>query len=239
MENCERKKFHVQDAKGSSLEHFIQNKIKGSRKFREILNKKRKNTAEKEIAKMTQVKTYANLTGTVNTPLIRVKCMLGAWNNFSLPGKIRTFLFKFYNNTLGLNSRVAKFNNTVDPGCTFCSLTNTRPVCKESFAHLFYYCETTNKIIAEFFQRYFTIDTPDTNTFFSGNISIKEDENQSLQLVLDVLRFHIWTCKLEKKIPVISNLFSEINDTMGTIYAASNKIKNKANSCDFFSRNGE
>ena len=71
------KKFHVQDAKGSSLEHFIQNKIKGSRKFREILNKKRKNTAEKEIAKMTQVKTYANLSGTVNTPLIRVKCMLG------------------------------------------------------------------------------------------------------------------------------------------------------------------
>ena len=233
------KKFHVQDAKGSSLEHFIQNKIKGSRKFREILNKKRKNTAEKEIAKMTQVKTYANLTGTVNTLLIRVKCMLGAWNNFSLPGKIRTFLFKFYNNTLGLNSRVAKFNNTVDPGCTFYSLSNTRPVCKESFSHLFYHCETTNKIIAEFFQRYFTINTPDTNIFFSGNISIKEDENQSLQLALDVLRYHIWTCKLEKKIPVISSLFSEINDTMGTIYAASTKIKNKANSCDFFSRNGE
>ena len=78
MENCERKKFHVQDAKGSSLEHFIQNKIKGSRKFREILNKKRKNTAEKDIAKMTQVKSYTNLTGTENTPLIRVKCMLGA-----------------------------------------------------------------------------------------------------------------------------------------------------------------
>ena len=105
--------------------------------------------------------------------------------------------------------------------------------------HLFYYCETTNKIIAKFFQRYFTIDTPGINIFFSGNISIKEDENQSLQLVLDVLRFHIWTCKLEKKIPVLSSIFSEINDTMGTIYAASSKIKNKANSCDFFSRNGE
>ena len=104
-----------------------------------------------------------------------------------LPGKICTFPFKFYNNSLGLNSRVAKFNNTVDPGCTFCSLTNTRPVCKESFAHLFYYCNTTNKIIAEFFQRYFTINIPDNNIFFSGNSSIKEDENISLQLVLDVL----------------------------------------------------
>ena len=137
---------------------------------------------------MTQVKSYAKLTGIENIPLIRVKCMLGAWEKKILPGKIRTFLFKFYNNSLGLNSRVAKFNNTVDPGCTFCSLTNTRPVCKESFAHLFYYCNTTNKIIAEFFKRYFTINIPDNNIFFSGNISIKEDENLSLQLVLDVLR---------------------------------------------------
>ena len=165
--------------------------------------------------------------------------MLGAWNNFFLLGKMFTFLFKFYNNSLGLNSRVAKFNNTVDPGCTFCSLTNTRPVCMESFAHLFYYCDTTNKIIAEFFQRYFTIDLPDNNVFFSGNISTKEDKNLSLQLVLDVLRYHIWTCKLEKQIPVISSLLCEINDTIGTIYAVSSKTKNKANSCDFFRRNGE
>ena len=71
------KKFHAQDAKGSSLEHFIQNKIRGSKKFREILNKKRKNMAEKDIAKLTQVKSYANLTGTENIPITRVKCMLG------------------------------------------------------------------------------------------------------------------------------------------------------------------
>ena len=78
-----------------------------------ILNKKRKNMAEKDKAKMTQVNSYAKLTGIENIPLIRVKCMLGAWNNFFLPGKICTFLFKFYNNSLGLNNRVAKFNNTV------------------------------------------------------------------------------------------------------------------------------
>ena len=121
----------------------------------------------------------------------------------------------------------------MDPGCTFCSLTNTRPVCKESFIHLFYYCDTTNKIIAEFFQQYFTIELPDKNMFFSGNISTKEDENLSLQLVLDVLWYNIWTIghvNLKKKIPVISSLFSKINDTMGTIYEVSSKIKSKANS---------
>ena len=88
------KKFHVQDAKGSSLEHFIQNKIKGSKKFREILNKKRKNMAEKDIAKMTQVKSYAKLTGIENIPLIRV-CMLGAWNNFFCREKFARFFSNF------------------------------------------------------------------------------------------------------------------------------------------------
>ena len=153
----------------------------------------------KKIIKLTQVKLYANLTGIENIPITRVRGMLGAWNNYFLLGKISTFLFKFYNDSLGLNSRVTKLNNTVDPGCTFCSLINTRPVCKESFVHLFYYCDKTNKIIAEFFQRYFTIELPDNKVFFSGNISTKEDENLSLQLVLDVLRYHIWTCKLEEK----------------------------------------
>ena len=33
-----KKKFHTQDAKGSSLENFIQNKIRGSKKFRAVLN---------------------------------------------------------------------------------------------------------------------------------------------------------------------------------------------------------
>ena len=86
--------------------------------IREVLNKKRKKIAEKEITKLTQVKLYANLTGIEKIPITRVRGMLGAWNNFFLLGKIFTFLFKFYNNSLGLNSRVAKFNNTVDPGCT-------------------------------------------------------------------------------------------------------------------------
>ena len=185
---------------------------------------------------MSQVKTYALLTGSVNTPDARIRGMLGAWNNNSLPGKIRTFLFKFYNNILGINARVSKFNNTVDPGCTFCTLKNTRPVCKESFAHIFYYCETTYKIIAEFFERYFTITIPGPQVFFTGQISEKENENRSLQLALDILRYHIWQNKLEKKAPVVSNLFSEVNDTIGSIYDASQKIKYEADSCDFFRR---
>ena len=42
--------------------------------------------------------------------------------------------------------------------------------------------------------------------------------------------------KQTQKAPVISNLFSEVNDTIGSIYDASQKIKYEADSCDFFRR---
>ena len=42
-----------------------------------------------------------------------------------------------------------------------------------------------------------------------------------------------------EKNPVMANLFSETNDTLAAIYAASTKIKNSANACNFFRQAGE
>ena len=188
---------------------------------------------------MPQVKTFLRLTETENLEINRIKNMMGSWNYSFLPSKTRTFLFKFYNNILGLNSRVAKFNQNTDPSCTFCSINNLRPAPKESFTHLFYYCDTTKKILAEFFTRFFTIETPNCATFFCGNLSEKEPENRSFQLVMDVLRYYIWSSKLENKTPVISNLFMEVNDTLCTIYKMSPKAREYAVSCNFFRHGGE
>ena len=80
----------------------------------------------KNLAKLSQVKTFSRLTGSDNIDTSRLKGMMGAWCNNFLPGKIRIFLFKFYNNIPGLNYRVpaAKFNILTDPSCTFCSSSN-------------------------------------------------------------------------------------------------------------------
>ena len=172
---------------------------KGSKRFREILTKNSRMDHEKNLKNLQQVNTFARLTGSVNTDIRRLKSMMGAWNNNFLPGKIRIFLFKFYNNILGLNSRVAKFNREKDPSCTFCSISNLRPAEQETFAHVFYYCETTNKLLTEFFKRYFTINLPECSVIFNGTISTKDRENRAFQLVMDVFRYHIWTNKLEKK----------------------------------------
>ena len=129
--------------------------------------------------KLTQVVTFLKLTGSANIEPTRLRGMIGAWNNSYLPGNIRTFLFKFYNNIRGLNVKVSKFNPLIDPSCTFCSNRNFRPAERESFAHLFFYCETTQVILAEFFKRYFTINVPEISVFFCGTVSNKERENRA------------------------------------------------------------
>ena len=140
---------------------------------------------------MPQVKTFLGLTETENIEIIRIKNMMGAWNYSFLPSKIRTFLFKFYDNILGLNSRVAKFNQNIDPICTFCSLNNHQPAPKESLSHFFYYCETTKKNNRGIFHPFFEIETPNCETFVCGNISERETENRSFQLAMDVPRYYI------------------------------------------------
>ena len=69
--------------------------------------------------------------------------------------------------------------------------------------------------------------------------TVIESENRSFQLVMDIFRYHIWSCKLENKTPVIASLFSEINDTLCTIYTISHKGRNYAVSCNFFRHGGE
>ena len=125
--------------------------------------------------------------------------MISSWNNTLLNNKISTFLFKFYNNILGINSRVAKFNNETDPSCTFCNANKFFPVERESFAHLFYYCPTTNKLLSSFLERFFTINSLMCIEYFSSIINYKEDDNKALQLALDIFRYYIWNCKLEEK----------------------------------------
>ena len=234
-----RKKYHKEGEKAFTLEDFVLNPSKGSKRFRNILTKNTEKGKGWKIQNLTQVKTYKKLTGVENLTDLRAAHLLSSWNNTKLHNKIRTFLFKFYNNILGLNSRVAKFNNEIDPSCTFCTANKLFPAEKESFSHLFYYCPTTNKLLSIFLARYFTINSLTAIEFFASKLNEKEDDNMALQLALDIFRYYIWNCKLEKKIPTVGNIFNEINDTIGTVYSISIKTKHAAESCNFFRHGGE
>ena len=108
-----------------------------------------------------QLKTFKKLTGINVISETRAKNMYGAWNKHFLSSEIKVFMFKFYNNTLGTNLRVSKFNYEINPECTFCSINGPHPASREDFAHLFFHCPTTKKIIQEFFDKYMTIQVPE------------------------------------------------------------------------------
>ena len=108
-------------------------------------------------------------------------------------------MFKFYNNTLGTNLRVSKFNYEISPECTFCSINGPHPASREDFVHLFFHCPTTKKIIQEFFHKYMTIQVPECEEFFGANLGDNEENNNCFQLVMDILGFYLWCAKLEKK----------------------------------------
>ena len=51
---------------------------------------------------------------------------------------IREFSFKFFNNSLGLNQRLARYVGGRGEECTFCSIANKGPNVPETFIHFFF-----------------------------------------------------------------------------------------------------
>ena len=48
--------------------------------------------------------------------------------------------------------------------------------------------------------KYMTIQVPDCEEFFGANLGDNEENNNSFQLVMDILQFYLWSAKLEKKV---------------------------------------
>ena len=82
-----------------------------------------------------------------------IETVLGLWNTGGLNNRIRTFIFKFYNNLLGLNTRLSHFVANQTRGCTFCEGTVT-PAPDETFIHLFLECPTTFDWQNQFLRKY-------------------------------------------------------------------------------------
>ena len=69
-----------------------------------------------------------------------------------------------------------------------------------------------------------TIKVPNCDKFLGGNLEDNEENNNSFQLVIDILWFFLWSPKLEKKAPNKIKIFENINDTVSRIMKVSPKI---------------
>jgi hypothetical protein len=79
----------------------------------------------------------------------------------------------------------------------------------------------------------------DKTVFFLANYSDNENYNRYLGTVLDILRFHIWQAKLEKKIPITQKITAEIQYSLQMILKAGGKKLENFNECPIFQIGGD
>jgi hypothetical protein len=80
------------------------------------------------------------------------------WTNNYFNNNMKTFLFKFHNNTLGYNSAVAHFVRGHSSDCTFCDAARDANVNPETGVHLFYECIHGSTVIDYIFSRVTNVD---------------------------------------------------------------------------------
>jgi len=187
---------------------------------------------------MQQVKSFCKTTGTAFVSEKISSENLKGWNIYCFPNRFKVFVFKYYNNILGTANRVAHFNYDTDPSCIFCKINLNLPAPAESFAHIFFDCPQVYNAIEKFYAKYLNIDLIREN-YFSGAFTEITAENQSINLILNVLRYHIWEAKLLRKNLSFPTLENETINMLQYITDSSQKIKNKIIMSAFINVDGE
>ena len=131
-----------------SLLSFFNSFKKGSKSIRKILSQEKCNKIK--VDKLNCITTFSGLIAQDwGGDSDNLKRSFSLWENYFLSNSHREFLFKFYNNSLGINSRVAHFVANHSPDCTFCRENNGNKNTPETFIQLFFECRKT-KIIADY-----------------------------------------------------------------------------------------
>jgi hypothetical protein len=190
------------DGTCTSLTNFF--RIKGSVacKIRIFLDR---SVPVKDPLLITPVKTYFRLTGLegINFNFDLGK-MLGLWNSFFLPNRLREFCFKYFFNQLALNTRLSHFLQGHSRNCGNCVANGIAQVQEESFAHLFLDCPVTTQIHNFMLGSYlpeFNITTGNKRIlFFTGSIADGSYANSTIFLLFGlVTQYIIWEAKLQKR----------------------------------------
>ncbi len=226
------------DATSLTISEFHSKFKKGSRNFRNVMSY---GSTVIKVSGSRPCKTFARLIDCPVPVEARAAAMYTSWSSHFLNTSIRDFLFKFYNNILGINTRVANFNQNINAGCTFCGINGPFPVPAETFTHLFFDCNHVQNILGRLYDKYLCNFDLNKNSFFITNINEKECENWPVMLFFNIVRYNIWQNKLEKKIPVFYKICVEIEYAFETIFGTSPKVFDMFNNCNYFQkiRDGE
>jgi hypothetical protein len=122
----------------TSLGTFFGRFKKGSKNFRKFLTA---NLSDVHILSLTVVKTFQRISNVVVNDAETFRTLHSIWDNKGLNNQMREFSFKFFNNILGLNTRVSHYYNNRDRKCELCKRDKVNNPEDETFLHLFSRCK--------------------------------------------------------------------------------------------------
>ncbi len=167
------------------------------------------------------------------------KDILQLWSIDCLHTRFSTFLFKFYNNSLGINTRLSHFNNNVSRLCSFCVVKKRNY--EETFLHLFLGCDSVREWHDMFILRFF--DNIQLNTeeqkkkFWFFGLLVKEEKfSQRPGLCIILFQYCLWECKLQKTVPSFNTLSLKYRDLLVTLVNGKPKWKEQFSLLNFFLR---
>jgi hypothetical protein len=139
---------------------------------------------------------------------VTAKKLNSFWYKSYLSNNMRTFIYKFHNNTLPYNTVLSHFVRDVSRNCTFCDISLIVEEEDETPLHLFYGCPVTEQILMEFYSILLDENnfTPTRNDIFIGFDTGSERKNKILNVINYITLHFIWECKLRKTLPYLYRL---------------------------------
>jgi hypothetical protein len=229
-----QRKFNDPHGKKVGIETMFgaQNKKKGSKQFRILINKSRYRFERNKCL----IRNFSRIGGLPLPDPAPVKCMNSLWSTHFFLSDFKTFLFKFHHNILGLNIRVQHINADRDAACFFCNKLKNFPAERESVEHFFWFCPTTSKLIERFGAEY--LNAVVTKELFFTGIRDNKFELATL-IVMSVIKFCLWQFKLRKKVPSWYAFISDFNFIFNSLTASSKRLKIDVSNSTLFRRYGE
>ena len=240
LHSLQNRTFNNRPTDGSSisLSNFFKRFRKGSRLIRNILSGHR--LIGIKVCELRNILTFEN---SINIPsgTDKIKMnFLRFWGFNFFPMALREFSFKLYNNSLGLNHRLAHFVAGRGNGCSFCSTHNNGPVHPESSLHFFFDCVVSTRL-RERFERIFLAEIALNSRedriklWFYGILpALGDNSNIFILAVVQTFFFSLWRIKLHKRIPTQSSFDLEFFFTLDKIVSSSGIVREHMANVDIF-----
>jgi hypothetical protein len=211
-------RFFNEDMNTTSMGADVARVKKHGKKLRVMLRQSDRKRGSK-LGTMTTVKSFFRITDIDYIGDEAFSKLIGTWNLWPLKTRIKTFIFKFFNNSLGINTRLSHLHNRgldFDRKCTLCTVKGVANPSEETFSHLFIDCPTAGVwrqgFIRDFLRQNVMTDIETKKLWCLGYLPEMGSWELIAFLCIIVFQFLVWEQKLNKRVPSYNsflNLFKE------------------------------